>query len=179
MAFAELETKRLRLIELGKKHAPELFEILSIEKVTRYYGTDPFVSQKDAVKLIELFQKNFSEQRGIRWGLVLKDNGKLIGTAGLNACSFKHRRAEVGYEIHPDYWRKGYAIEAIKEILDYSFDTLDFSRIGAIVYPENKPSWQLLEKLGFNREGLLRSYMFQNQKSEDVFVYSILALEWK
>jgi ribosomal-protein-alanine N-acetyltransferase len=70
-------------------------------------------------------------------------------------------------------------MEAIKEILDYSFDTLDLSRIGAIVYPENEPSWQLLEKLGFNREGLLRSYMFQNQKSEDVFIYSILALEWK
>ncbi|NHM29880.1 GNAT family N-acetyltransferase [Neobacillus terrae] len=179
MAFAELETKRLRLIELKKKHAPELFEILSIEKVTRFYGTDPFVSENDAVKLIEMFQNNYSEQRGIRWGLELKENGKLMGTAGLNACSFKHKRAEVGYEIHPNYWRKGYANEAIKEILDYSIVTLGFSRIGAIVYPENKPSWQLLEKLGFKREGLLRSYMFQNQKSQDVFGYSILALEWK
>ncbi|WP_143522615.1 GNAT family N-acetyltransferase, partial [Pseudomonas sp. 2822-17] len=77
------------------------------------------------------------------------------------------RRAEIGYEIHPDFWRKGYTSEAVKEVISYGFEGLDLNRIGAVVFIENQASNQLLSKMGFQREGILRDYMYQYGKSFD------------
>lgn len=124
MSFPILETKRLKLIEITHNHVDSLYDILSLEEVTKYYGTEPFTSLGEAIKLIDMYQKNYFEKRGIRWGMLLKQNYKLIGTLGLNALQFKNKRAEIGYELHPFYWRKGYTSEAIHEVLRYSFEEL-------------------------------------------------------
>lgn len=178
MPFPILETKRLKLIEITQNHVDSLFEILSLDEVTRYYGTDPFTSLGEAVKLIDLYQRNFFEKRGMRWGMVLKSNYKLVGTIGLNGLQLKNKRAEIGYEIHPQYWRKGITSEAVQEILRFSFNRLDLYRIGAVVYPENEASIRLLEKNGFTKEGLLRGYMFQNNQFHDTYILSLLKPDW-
>lgn len=178
LKFPILETKRLKLVELTHNHVDSIFEILSIEEVTQYYGTDRFRSLGEAIKLIDMYHKNLFEKRGIRWGMILKQNYKLIGTLGLNSLQLKNKRAEIGYELHPLYWRKGYTSEAIMEVLRYSFEELELNRIGAVVYPENEPSIHLLEKIGFTKEGLLRGYMFQNDHFHDTYVLSLLKEEW-
>jgi [ribosomal protein S5]-alanine N-acetyltransferase len=176
--FPILETERLKLIEITPNHADNIFEILSLEEVTRYYGTDTFRSIEEAKKLIDMFQKNFYEKRSIRWGIVLKENHTLIGTLGLNGLQLKNKRAEIGYELHPSYWRKGYTSEAIKQVLQYSFLELRLNRIGAVVYIENEASSNLLEKLGFKKEGELREYLFQNNSYHNTSMYSLLKREW-
>lgn len=178
MNFPILETKRLKLIEITHQHVDSLYEILSLEEVLRYYGTDRFILQAEATRLIDLFHKNFHDKRGIRWGIKLKENQRIIGTVGLNGLQLKNKRAEIGYELHPDYWRRGYAFEAIKEVLQFSFDRLDLFRIGAVVYPENEASVNLLYKIGFTNEGLLRGYIKQNDRHNDTYVLSILKPEW-
>ncbi|MFK4998915.1 GNAT family N-acetyltransferase [Bacillus sp. N9] len=47
------------------------------------------------------------EKRGIRWEIELLESEEFIGTIGFNAWSPKHKRAEIGYELHPHYWKKG------------------------------------------------------------------------
>lgn len=59
MKFPALETQRLKLVEITYNHVESLFEVLSLEEVTKYYGTDPFTSRGEAIKLIDLFQKIF------------------------------------------------------------------------------------------------------------------------
>ena len=179
MNFPTLETKRLKLIEITHHHLDSIFTILSLEEVTKFYGTDPFTLPAEATKLIDMYHKNFLEKRGIRWGIKLKENQKIIGTIGLNGLQLKNKRAEIGYELHPAYWRKGYATEALKEVLNFSFQQLDLYRMGAVVYPENTVSLNLLEKIGFTKEGLLRGYMYQNQQSHDTYVLSLLKTEWE
>jgi ribosomal-protein-alanine N-acetyltransferase len=177
--FPILETKRLKLIEITHKHTDYLFEILSLEEVTRFYGTNRFSLQVEATQLIDMFHKNFLEKRGIRWGIKLKENQRIIGTVGLNGLQLKNKRAELGYELHSSFWRMGYASEAIKEVLGFSFNQLDLYRIGAMVYPENEASIKLLIKLGFMKEGLLRGYIRQNNQFHDTYVLSLLEPEWK
>lgn len=179
MLFPNLETERLKLTEITPNHAVSLFEILSLEEVTRYYGTDRFTSIEEAKKLIDMFQKNFYEKRSIRWGIVLKENNKFIGTLGLNALQLKNKKAEIGYEIHPSFWRKGYTTEAIKEVLRYSFLELDLNRIGAVVYLENQASSNLLKALGFKKEGVLRDYLLQNNSFHTTTMFSLLKREWE
>lgn len=179
MTFPVLETKRLKLIEITQHHVDSLFEVFSSEEVTRFYGSERFTLPAEAVKLIDMFQKNYLERRGIRWGIKLKENQKIIGTLGLNGLQLKNKRAEIGYELHPGFWRNGYVSEALEEVLRFSYEKLDLFRIGAVVFPENEPSLKLLEKFGFTKEGLLRGYIQQNGEIHDTYLLSLLKPEWE
>ncbi|RFB13565.1 N-acetyltransferase [Bacillus sp. HNG] len=172
--FPKLETERLRIREIVHSDAQGIFDCFSNHDVTRYYGQDPITELKQAEQFVEFFEKSYIEKRGIRWGIELKEREGLIGTIGFNAWSPKHKRAEIGYELHPQYWRKGYISEAASEVIRYGFNELGLTRIGAVVFLENEASNDLLKKLGFEKEGVLRNYMYQNGVPHDTNVYSLL-----
>ena len=172
--FPELQTDRLLLREITQHDREDIFNSFSNKDVVRHYGQEAFTARVQAEALINFFSKSFRESKGMRWGIERKETPGLIGTVGFNALSPKHRRAEIGYEIHPDYWRKGYTSEAVRRVLHYGFNELGLTRIGAVVFTENDASNQLLTKLGFEREGVLRDYMYQNGIAHDTYVYSLL-----
>ncbi len=179
MNFPKLETSRLNLIQVLNQYAENLYDIFSRDEVTKYYGMDSMKSVQEAHLLIEHFYKIYENKRGIRWGIILKENGELIGTIGLNNLNIGSKRAEIGYELHPAYWNKGFITEAVKEVLNYSFNELQLFRVGAVTYPQNRASIQLLKKMGFSKEGLLRGYLYQNHLSHDVIIFSLLKTEWQ
>lgn len=170
--FPKLETKRLVLREILPSDAEDIYSIFSNEDVTKYYGLNTFKKIEQAEKLIEAFTTNFQSEKGMRWGIEKKGISGLIGTIGFNSWSKAHRRAEIGYEIYPDFWRNGYASEAVAKIVDHGFQEMELTRIGAIVFVENDGSSQLLMKQGFEKEGILRKYMYQNNEAFDVIMLS-------
>ncbi|WP_112180463.1 MULTISPECIES: GNAT family N-acetyltransferase [Paraliobacillus] len=174
MEFHELETNRLKLVQINKEHTRSYFEIMSKDDVTKYYGMDSLKNIDDASRLVESFQKTFESKRGIRWGIVLKETDEFVGTLGLNNLNPWSKRAEIGFELHPSYWNKGITTGAVKEVLRYSFEDLGLFRIGAVTFPQNEPSIQLLMRLGFAKEGLLRGYLYQNNQSHDALIFSLL-----
>ena len=178
MGFPELETNRLNLVQIKEEHTLSYFEIMSNDEVTKYYGMDSLKSIEDASKIAESFQRTYESKRGIRWGIVLKDSGDFVGTLGLNNLNTLNKKTEIGYELHPLHWNKGIASEAVKEVLRYSFEYLQIFRVGAVTYPQNKPSIHLLNGLGFTKEGLLRGYLYQNNQSHDALIFSLLKTEW-
>lgn len=173
--FPELETERLLLKEIVNEDARGIFNCFSNDEVTRYYGQDTLTSLEEAKEFVDYFARSYKEKRGIRWGIQIKGQDDIIGTIGFNAWSRKHKRAEIGYELHPQHWRKGYAYEAASRIIAYGFSELGLTRIGAVVFTENKASDHLLSKLGFEKEGLLRNYMYQSGHPHDTNIYSLLA----
>jgi len=179
MKFPELETERLKLIQVNEMHTKSYFDILSKDEVTKYYGMDPLKSMEDALKLIKTLKITYESKRGIRWAMVLKDTGEFVGTVGLNNLSLWSKRAEIGYELHPAHWKKGITTEAVKEVLRYSFEELGLFRIGAVTFPQNEASTKLLQKLGFVKEGLLRGYLYQGNQSHDACIFSLLRTEWE
>ncbi|MGI2328286.1 GNAT family N-acetyltransferase [Planococcus sp. YIM B11945] len=179
MEFPTLETDRLRLVQIGQEYAKPFFDIMSRDEVTRYYGMDSLASPEEAVRIIDSFQTGFELNRGIRWGMVLKETGEFIGTIGLNNLNVKGKKAEVGYELHPDFWGKRIVREANKAVLAYAFNELDLFRMGAVTFPENKASSSVLKKLGFVEEGRLRGYLYQNHQSHDALIFSLLKPEWQ
>ncbi|WP_453993019.1 GNAT family N-acetyltransferase [Bacillus nitroreducens] len=172
--FPILETERLHLREITMKDADGIFACFSNKDVTRYYGQETLERIEQAEAFVDFFANSFKEKRGIRWGIEIKGTEGIIGTIGFNAWSPKHRRTEIGYEIHPNHWRKGYASEAVLKVIQYGFDELHLTRIGAVVFIDNEASNQLLYKLGFQKEGVLRNYMYQNGLAYDTNVYSLL-----
>ena len=172
--FPLLETERLLLREIAMDDAEAIFSCFSNENVTRYYGQETLVNMEQAETFVKFFAQSYVEKKGIRWGIEIKGSKGIIGTIGFNAWSPKHRRAEIGYEIHPEHWRKGYTFEALSKVIQHGFEELDLTRLGAVVFIDNEASHYLLSKAGFQREGILRDYMYQNGQSYDTYVYSIL-----
>ncbi len=179
MPFPILKTARLQLIEVTPEHAPALFHILSNEDVTRFYGMNPLREQEDALHIIESFKQTFDSRQGIRWGMIIRDGGTFIGTIGLNHLSLYSKKAEIGFELDPAHWRRGYVAEAIEAVLEYAFETLELYRMGAVTFLENTASIQLLTRIGFEEEGILRGYLFQDGTSHDGRIFSLLKPDYQ
>lgn len=160
--FPVLETNWLTLRQITDQDAEAIFTCFSNDEVTRYYGLENMESIEQAISMVQTFAALYQEKRGIRWGIERKDTKELIGTIGFHALAKKHRRAEIGYEIIPAHWRNGFALEAISEAVSYGFASLGLTRIGAVVFTQNEASNQLLVKMGFQKEGVLRQHMYQN-----------------
>jgi len=87
-------------------------------------------------------------------------------------------QAEIGYTLSPAFQGKGYAIEAVKAILDYLFSKLKKHRITASVDPDNIKSIRLLENVGFRKEAhFIKSFRMNDQWYDDC-IYAILTEEW-
>lgn len=172
--FPILQTERLVLRELGSPDAQALLDCFSNPEVLRHYGQQPLTSLVQVQQIIKNFANHFTEKRGIKWGIALKEQEGIIGTLGFQEWSMEHRRAEISYALFPDYWGKGYAQEAVKRAISYGFEEMDLVRIGAIVFTENEASQLLLQKIGFEQEGLLKKYMHQNNMPHDTYMYSLI-----
>src|SRR5690606_39641068 len=94
-----------------------------------------------------------------------------------DVCSSDLYRAEIGFELSKEQWGKGIAAEAVEAIIRHGFQQMNFQRIEALIEPRNLASQKLVERLGFVREGLLRSYEYTCGKFDDLYMYSVLKQE--
>lgn len=175
--FPILHTERLDLIEIQQSHLGDLYRLFSDEEVTRFYNLLPFRREEEAQKLLDWFCCRFRDGLGIRWGIVEKGNTSLMGTIGFNNYT-KFHRANIGYDLRKVYWHQGYMTEALREVIDYAFDTLEVNRIEAEVMQGNKASDILLGKAGFRKEGILREWMYWNNQHYDMTMFSLLKSDW-
>lgn len=172
--FPLIETERLVLREVTNEDADSLLSYLSDEEVTKHMGLPPFTSTQDALDEIGWYQSIFENGTGMRWGITVKGEDRVIGSCGFLNLSQKHHRAEIGFELSREYWGKGIAGEALHAVAAYGFKLLGLNRIEALIEPANSPSQKLVEKTGFLREGLLRDYEYTQGKFDDLYMYSML-----
>lgn len=172
--FPTIETSRLILREVTIDDANDMYTYLSDNDVVKPMGLEPFETVEDVWDEIKWYQSIYEEGTGIRWGITLKDSGTVIGSCGFLNRRTKHYRAEIGYELSSDYWGKGIASEALEAVVKYGYQHFQLERIEALIEPTNLPSQKLVEKQGFQREGLLRHYEFTRGKFEDLYMYSII-----
>lgn len=169
-----LSTNRLTLRRVTADDSPHLLAYLSKPEVVRHMGLDPFTSLEDALEEIAWYDSILEEGTGVRWGITLTGQNEVIGSCGFLNVSAKHQRAEIGFELSSDYWGRGIVGEALRAVVRHGFAQLGFHRIEALVEPANTASQQLLERVGFTREGLLRGYEFTRGKYDDLYMYSLL-----
>ena len=89
------------------------------------------------------------------------------------------REWEIGWALYPDYWKRGYATEAVKLLIDFAFKNLDAHRIVAYCNAENELSEKIMIRSGMVREGILRETKLCNQKWCNELIYSILESDWR
>ncbi|MBY6036533.1 GNAT family N-acetyltransferase [Fictibacillus nanhaiensis] len=172
--FPMIETERLRLRPVLQSDVFEIFSTFSDSDALQYYGMNPLKNEDEAFSLIEAFEKGFKSGSSIRWGITLKEEDKLIGTCGFHNWSKSDRRTELGYELNRRYWHNGFMVEALKAVLHYGFNGMEFNRIAATIRPENTASRALVKKLGFTEEAMLHEFQKAGEDYFDMYVYALL-----
>ena len=168
-----IETDRLLLRRPAAADAPAIFErYASDPDVTRYLGWPRHRSVDDTRAFLA-----FSDAEWDRWPAgpyLILDRGtsRLLGGTGL---AFETAdRAMTGYVLAKDVWGRGYATEALGAMVDLARG-LGVTRLYALCHTAHRPSWHVLEKCGFVRDGVLRrAHEFPNLPPgdlQDVFRY--------
>jgi [ribosomal protein S5]-alanine N-acetyltransferase len=90
-----------------------------------------------------------------------------------------HGTAEFGYSLAPELWGKGLVHEAMVTVLDWAFPHFDLEKAWARTDSENRQSWRVMEKLGMQREGHLRSHRVLRGERHDEVSYGLLREDWE
>lgn len=136
-----LHTKRLILRGARQADLDDLFAIYSNPQSMRYWSTAPHTSPDQTQRNLDAMIARAATPPLTYFMITL--DGRLIGTAGM------HRADEVGFILHPDFWRKGIISEAMQAIIPHLFEVTDQAQLTADADPENVGSVATLKKLGF------------------------------
>ncbi len=173
-ATITLKSECLILRPIEREDIPQLFLLMSDKKIqdmVKQPGQVYDLSWMEAY-IERLFNKK--ENNHFTWGIVLQSTQQLIGGLSLSINMQQHH-AEIGYWIGKGYRNHGYTTEAVKTLINDSFDRYDLHRIYAYTYSYNKASIKILEKVGMRFEGAMRDHFFLDGNYWHMLVYGSLA----
>lgn len=172
-----LETERLALRPFGPADATAVFEYWSSDpgwaRFNQSVPAEP--TEKDAESFVAELISRDRESRPT-WAAVLDER-----VVGLVALTFEqgHRVAVIGYGVHGAVRGQGLSGEAATVVIDGAFHSYPaLRRVRAHTDAENVASTKVLEKLGFRREGVLRSNQYAKGRFVDEAIYGLLREEW-
>jgi len=141
--------------------------------VTRYLTFGPMdVGQVDSWLADVIAQADEVPRRD--WTFAATADGQLAGCVVVSTDSAEHRRAEVGFAIAPEHWRRGIASRAVGLAVTKALGELGLHRLWAVCDPNNIGSQRVLESAGFVREGRLRDDLRLDGVWRDSLVYGVL-----
>lgn len=166
-----IQTERLLLRGHRPSDAKEVLAIYSDGEINQYNRWNLIETEKEASFKISDWRRKFDRMEQLRWAIDLE--GKVIGDCGIVDLDPRSNRATIGFNLNRAFWRQGYMAEAVSAIITHTFTEFYAHRIDALVMPENTPSRNLLTKLGFVQEAVLKEYTSVRGKYADACVYAI------
>jgi RimJ/RimL family protein N-acetyltransferase len=112
------------------------------------------------------------------WVLREAVGAALVGMATLRAIDREHEEAELSFWVGVQAWGRGYATEAAAAVVAHAFTTEGLNRLVAHHMVRNPASGQVLSRLGFRPEGLLRQRVKKWGVYEDVVLTALLRVDW-
>lgn len=147
--MVSLKTKRLNLREFRLNDVEDVFSFTKLPQVANSAGWPPHKTMEETTMRI----KNFIDKQET-YAIELKEEKKVIGTIGVHHTSFhsqvqKDNKRQIGFSIHPKYWNKGYATEALQAVIQCLFLKKGIDRIYCSFITGNIASKKVVEKCGF------------------------------
>jgi [ribosomal protein S5]-alanine N-acetyltransferase len=179
MEFPILKNEEIILKQLTHEYINEVFNHFSQDEVNKYTGNDSTKTIDEAKSIIDWGANLFPNNVGILWGIFRKTDNVFMGELNYvkratdNNLS-KAFRAEIGYDLTPEYWGKGYVSAAIKLGNEFVFNEMGINRIEALSHPLNIRSHNTLERNRFTREGILKEFAMYQHGYQDLMMFSLL-----
>ena len=176
----KVETERLVLRQRTVADAEDIFAYAKLAEVTYPAGFPPVTSLEDEITYLEttLPQREADHNLPSGYGITLKEEDRVIGSV-----DFNHRHAddvlEIGYLLHPDYWRQGLMTEAVSALVELSFTLLHLHKVEISCFDYNVGSRKIAEKLGFTLEATIRDRRDALGNRCADLRYGLLKSEWE
>jgi RimJ/RimL family protein N-acetyltransferase len=169
-----IDARRVHLRWLTEADIPDLYALFSQPEVTRYWSSPAYTDMRQAEELLADIHRHFRERTLFQWGVAEHQTDRVIGTTTLWQIDAANQRAEIGFALMRDRWGRGLMRETLQVFLAECVDVWGLRRIEADVDPGNTASLRLLEKLGFQREGLLRERWITAGVVQDSVILGLL-----
>lgn len=177
-----VRTARLEIRPATVADGPATWQYRRLESVAHWITSAPSDSDH--------YLRDFAEPGRLAKTLVIELDGRVIGDlmvaiedAWAQAEVKDQARAvqaELGWSLDPAYEGKGYATEAVGELIRLCFEELHLRRVIAQCFTDHIPSWRLMERVGMRRESHdVRGSLHRPGKWLDGFAYALLAEEWR
>ena len=181
MKHIELESEKLIFRKFQQSDFSVVYDWLSNFENMKYRSSEP-KSETEAHAYLDWAIQCAEEENCInfRYAVVLKETDELIGSCELYYTD--RDPAELAWELHRHYWRKGYGTEIGNTLLKLAFETLGLRRVIADCNTLNVGSWRIMEKIGMRREAhfvkMYRGNSMLDHSWCDKYQYAILKEEW-
>jgi RimJ/RimL family protein N-acetyltransferase len=177
-----LETDRLILRPITAADAPAVFLYASNPNLTQLTLFETHQTIDDSLWFTtDYVRSRYASREPDPFGIVLKGDPvpTVVGALGAHWVSQPNGTMELGYSIAEPYWGRGLVAEAVRAIVGYVLTEYAVERLQARVILGNDASERVLQKLGFTREGVLRSFVLRRGRYWDLAMYSMLRGEWE
>jgi ribosomal-protein-alanine N-acetyltransferase len=173
--FPRLETNRLILECPAIKHVDDLKEYFEDEQVRTFI---PMKEPDDIAESVKNLKQSINLQSHITWIVSTKESKTAIGHISLQQIDMKNKHSEISYGLNSSYWKKGFMTEALTKVFEYAFAQVNLNKIFAVTSTKNESSVQLLERLGFEKEGVLKQHLRIAESYHDAATYGLLRKNW-
>lgn len=168
-----LETERLRLRPLAEADERYVFSLMRDAEVMAFWDM-PETNDPDVIASIVRGQiEEMAQGKAVYWALHPLESEGFIGICDLSEIDRRHKRAEVGFMLGREAWGRGYALEAMQAVVGYAA-ARGLRRLLARTHLGNRRTDSLLEKLGFEEEGLLRGHVLRDGERHDCRLFGLL-----
>ncbi|NOU51911.1 GNAT family N-acetyltransferase [Pseudoalteromonas sp. JBTF-M23] len=166
-------TPRLAIRLITAEDLQASYEHRSCSLTSRYIG-EPATFEQAKARLLEGCKPWLAEEhQRLALAITLHNSDKLIGELMFKYVNKESLIGEIGYRLHKDFIGQGYAFEAVDAFVKKLFEQLPVMKIIALCATENTASWRLMEKLGMQREGHLRSHFKLGDERADAYYYGL------
>ena len=170
----DLVTPRLRLRRLTMGDAADVYRYSRDPEVAKHVLWEAHRSIGDSRAYLRYMLRRYRSREPASWGIELRSTGRIIGTIGFMWIQQDNAAAEVGYSLAREYWNLGLMTEALRAVIQHSFDDMGLNRIEAQHETTNPASGAVMRKCHMQKEGTLRSRLFNKGRYVDVDLYAIL-----
>jgi [ribosomal protein S5]-alanine N-acetyltransferase len=177
-----LDTARLQLRCLKIEDTTVVHRVYGDPEAMRYWDMPPSIDLKETERRLAR-ALSVDPQWHATWTVWARRDGQLaddqfIGMVNYHARQPWNRRLALGWILIPSFQGRGYMQEAVRVVLAHCFTTLNTHRVEAEIEPENVRSARLAQRLGFQREGLLRDRLFVADQPRTQQMYGLLRSDW-
>ncbi len=170
----------LGLVLVEPRHAESLFRLVDQNRAhLRQWlpWVDATRSAEDTVAFIRGTQKQFGENNGFQTALLYR--GEIAGMVGHLQIDWHNRSTGLGYWLAEAYQGRGLMTRACQAYVEHAFAALNLDRVEIRAATQNQRSCRIPERLGFQREGVVRQAEWLYDHFVDHAVYGLLRDEWK
>lgn len=171
-----LQDDRLYLRRVEMSDVDYFLKATSDPEIRRLTGTTAFLTRKKTEGFIESIS---SASNRIDLMICLQESDKVIGDLAIVDIDHQNRNGSFRIAITDEnYTSNGYGTEALKLIIDYMFNTLNLRRIAINVYAFNARAIRAYEKLGFQKEGILKEELYFNGEYHDNILMALFKRDY-